>query len=90
MSCGPENAASCSLGSKGNAWFIFFFNLPLSLLSSKSVLKLYSETQRDKGRLVVAIRFFREEVQRETRRGDEEAGGWDCVLASVPTKNRVR
>ena len=69
---------------------IFFFNLPLSLLSSKSVLKLYSETQRDKGRLVVAIRFFREEVQRETRRGDEEAGGWDCVLASVPTKNRVR
>ena len=70
--------------------FFFFFNLPLSLLSSKSVLKLYSETQRDKGRLIVAILFFREEVQKETRRGDEERGGWNCVLASVPTKNRVR
>ena len=70
--------------------FFFFFHLPLSLLSSKSVLKLYSETQRDKGRLIVAILFFREEVQKETRRGDEERGGWNCVLASVPTKNRVR
>ena len=68
----------------------FFFYLPLPLLSSKSVLKLYSETQRDKGRLIIASRFFRQEVQKETRRGDEEGGGWNCVLASVPTKNWVR
>ena len=96
QSCGQSHSNDCVNAFLINAamvysymcFFLTLFNPPLSL-SSKSVLKLYSETQRDKGRIIVAIRFLREEVQKETRRGDEEGGGWNWVLASVPTKTRV-